>query len=268
MILFPLLISAALAESIDLRNLKEKTYTRDNTYCKFGPKRVEFQIRSESKFSDRREKAYGEYVVFYPEEENMELLKLNKDMLHTFRLFYGKSDLCSKTYGFKIGKDKTAILFLQENRPFKDKLIIQLLNSSGTVAQDTIHTQYISDQAEAYPDGFIFRIHSERLDIEMGKIKMKDIDYTYQDREFISWMSYTSEGFKHLPTQTYFKFSWKHLFKDEQDFLTSSGWTESSGTFANQKLFMAVNLKLKKECVLMLPEKMNITGTEPGWRCN
>ncbi len=46
----------ALAESSDLRNLTETSFTRDNTYCRLKNKRVEIQVRSQSALTEAKEK--------------------------------------------------------------------------------------------------------------------------------------------------------------------------------------------------------------------
>lgn len=266
MIHLPLLLMAAATAS-DSRDIVEKTFTRDNTFCKFGENKVQFQIRSYNKFTEMKEKAYGEFVFFYPEEEKAELLPLNKDGMHTFRIFHGKSDLCSKSHGYLIGKDKIAVLFLMENRPFKDKLSFQLINRAGNQAIDSIHTNYIVDDATIYSDGFIFKNHSEKLDLDMGTFKKDGLDYTYQDREFISWVSYTSKGFQVHPLISYQKSHWKTYYQNEKDYMENVGWDETTKQFKNQHIYFAVNHKQKKECVLHAPTKVKPTGTELGWRC-
>jgi len=59
--IFFLMMSLAFAETPNVRNLKEQTYTRDNTYCNLGSgkEKIEIQIRSIASKTE-------------PDEKNME----------------------------------------------------------------------------------------------------------------------------------------------------------------------------------------------------
>lgn len=262
-LLLPLLASA---DGPDLRSLKEKTFTRDNSYCRIGDKRVEIQIRSNVEFTESRERNYGEYLFYYVDEQPG-ILPLNKERMHTYRLYEGGNSLCTKSLAYPIGKNKLAVLFLKENRPFKDKLAIQLFHLKNQQPADVVDTEFITDLSEKADDGFYFRTHAERNGIEMGKVKMNDLEYTYQDRNFMTWMKYNGLSFEAQPKLSFEKFEFKKYFKDEADFLKTTGWNAKEKKFANTILYVAVHLKSKKECILVADKKIKITGSE-NWRCN
>jgi hypothetical protein len=265
------LVSSVFATGWEARSLKESTYGRDNTFCQVGDKRIQIEIRSAASQTESVEKKYGESLFYYREDDQKsepKLLPLNQEKLNTYRLFEGESPLCSKSQGFAIGPDKVAVLFLKENRPFKDKLALQLFQTKTGGPINAVDTEYMVDKALSTTDGFLFRTHVDRLGLESGKTKIQDINYTYQDRDFSYWMKYSTTGFAVMPSESFQQFQWKDSFQSEAKFLEFSGWNEKEKMFKNSVLYVAVNYKLKKECILLVPEKIKISGLEAGWRCH
>lgn len=265
-ILLLLLTTFAFGESFEIRALREKTFTRDNTYCQMDKKRVEIQIRSDSSNTENKKDRYGEYIFFYPLTEG-ELLSVNEDKLHNYRFFSGENTLCSKSRGYLIDKDRLAVLFLKENRPFRDKLSFQVFDIKNARPMNVIDTDFTVDSAELFPDGFLFRTYAERVEQDMGHITINNSKFFFQDRDFSIWMKYTgAKGFEISPAESFQKFSWIKHFKDEKDFLAASGWDPVEKKFKNSVLYVAVNHKENKECVLLSPIKIKMTGNE-NWRC-
>ena len=262
-----LLTSLVFATGWDIRSVRESTYSRDNTYCQFGPQRIEFQIRSDASHTDHNDKKYGTYIFFYP-NELPKLLPLNSDKMHSYRFFHGNSSLCSKSLGYSVGKDKIAVLFLKENRPNMDKLSFQIINTTTFEPENIIDTEYMSDLTEIAYGGFVFRTHDQRNGLEMGKTKIKDLEYLFQDRDFPYWVKYSEKGFNISALSSFQNFPWKGYFKDVKDFFAYSGWDRKEKKFKNSTLYVAVNHALKKECILLSPGKIKITEAETGWRCN
>jgi hypothetical protein len=260
------LISSLLAHSTDMRNLREKTYTRDNTFCKIGDQRIQIQIRSLSSKTDQGEAKYGEYVFYYP-KETPELLPLNQDHLNNFQLFHGKSSLCSKSLGYKISKDLMAVLFLKENGVDPDKLTIQLFNSKSLAPTSVIETEFVTSEAQETKDGFIFKTYNPLHRVEMGKIKIADQSFTYQDRSFYYWISYNQKGFEINPEKTFQDSDIKDFFNTQSDFEKALGWDKKEKTFKNTNLYLAVNHEQKKQCVFLSEKKLTPTGSEPEWIC-
>lgn len=159
-----------------------------------------------------------------------------------------------------------AILFLRENRPYIDKLAIQIFNTKTVLPEKFLETDYAADQTAPIPEGFVFRSYVERMGMEMGTTKIKDIEYFFQDRHFPFWMKYTNQGFEVSPTESFKNFEWARHYESEKDFLEAAGWSETEKKFLHTILYVAVNHKEKKECVLLLPKKSKFTGSE-NWRC-
>lgn len=268
---YALLLSAlAFSEnSVDLRTLKDKTFTRDNTFCSFGKERLQIQVRGVTSHTEPGEGKYGDYFFFYPEENKPELLPLNENRLHKYRLFEGQSkgSLCSKALGFMVGKHKLAVLFLEENRPFLDKLTLQYFDTQSKKPLEIVETNLVSDEAQGNKDGFFFKTYSEKADTGYGRMKMEGLDYNFHDMDFPYWMNYTDHEVEASGEMSFENFPWKSFFKDIQDFYTTTGWDPKSRKFKNTFLYHAMNHKAKKDCILLRDQKTNLTGEEKDWRC-
>lgn len=262
-----LFTSLAFGLAWEVRSVREVTYSRDNTFCQIGLQKIEFQIRGNNFHTEPKEKKYGEYVFYYPEQE-AKVLPVNQDKLNNYRLFEGKSALCSKSFGYKIDKDKVAILFLKENSPDMDKLTFQILNTKTLAPEAVIDTDYMTDMTEATTNGFLFRTYEHRDGLEMGKAHINNVEYLFTTRDFPIWMKYSAKGFETSGQANYERFHWKDYFKSEKDFYELSNWDQKEKKFKHPILYVAVNHELKKECILLTPAKIKITGTESGWRCN
>ena len=266
MYLLFLILSFAHADPQDLRNLFEKTYTRDNTFCELGKNRSQIQIRSIESKTELDQQKYGEYI-FYSTELSPKLMPLNQDNLGSYRLFHGPGTICSKSLAFRLTKDLVAILFLRENSPHHDQLSIQLFNTKSFNPEKAIDTDYQVGEVISTKDGFAFGTHFDRLGLEAGKMKMGEIDYLYQDRDFHYWIQFSQAGSRLSPSLSFEHFEFKSLFKNEKDFLLAGGWDEKGNRFTKSILFVAVNHELKKECILLTETKIKPNGSEAGWRC-
>ena len=260
------LIGSFFAHSNEMRNLAEKTYTRDNTFCQIGTQRIQIQIRSLNTKTELDEKKYGEYAFYYP-SGIAELLPINEDHLSNFQLFQGQSTLCSKSLGYKISPDSVAILFLKENGIDPDKLTIQLFNLKNSKPTQMIETDYVTSEAQETAGGFIFKTHNPRHHLQMGETKIGDLKYTYQDRNFYYWVSYTKKGFEIDINKTFQESEMNDFFKTLKDFEKVIGWVENKKIITKTILYMAVNHKEKKRCVLFTDSNKKIDGSESDWVC-
>jgi hypothetical protein len=266
MILLTLLLSSlsVFAASVSL-NTFEKTFPRDNTFCYHKGKRVEILIRGYNKFTEPNERGFGEYF-FFREKDKAKLMDINDLRSDSYKLFAGENTLCTKSLAYVIDQNTIAVLLLKENRPFKEKLAIQFLDANTMAPKQYLETEFVTDKASKRPDGFAIRTWAESLDKDMGKVKIADQDYIYQEREFPKWVGYSIKGFETLPQNTFENFPWKRFFTDEADFLTTTGWNATDKKFTKDLLYVAVNHKMQKRCVYVTNTKHKITGVE-AWRC-
>ena len=263
--LFFIFLSLGVLASTNSKDAFDKSYPRDNTFCALEGKRIEFLIRGGNKFTEPKEKGYGE-LIFYRQPSKKPRLLNSHNSGDTYRLFPGKNSLCSKSYAYKIDSSTYAVLFLKENHPFKDKLIIQLVDAKTLVPTELIETEYPTDESKIYKDGFAFRKLTETNSQDFGKVSIEGESFIFHEKVFPLWFLYTKKGFNLTEQLTYEEFPWKSHFKDQKDFLENAKWNTKDKTFENKTIYLAVNHKLKKECVLLAPAKQKLTGTE-AWRC-
>lgn len=250
----------------DSTNAFEKSYPRDNTFCALNQKRVEFIIHGGNKYTEPKERGYGEFLFYRNPEKRPKLLNMNRSGSDTFSFFKGQSSACSKSYGFKLDETTLAVLFKRENRPFKDLLTIQQFDFKTLAPKEVIETNYPVEKIEAMPDGFRFKVIPENHSREFGKVSIEGQDYIYREDEFPIWMGYTLKGFETQSDVTFNKFPWKKHFRDQDDFLTASGWNPELKKFSKTIIYVAVNHKVKKKCLLLLENKQRPSGNE-SWRC-
>lgn len=263
MILFIAFNIFAASEST---NTFEKTYPRDNTFCSYKKSRIEISIRGSNKFTEPKEKGYGEFIFLRKTGFKPSLLPLNESRSDTFRFFTGKSSVCSKSHGYLLNESTMAILFLKENQPFKDKLAFQIFDHKTLTAIKHVETDYPTDKAKKIDHGFAFRTLPEILNPDMGKVQIGPDTFIFQEKSFPLWINYTEKGFEVSADETYSQFPYKKLFKSKEDFMTSLGWDESEMKFKKSIIYYAINHKLKKECFLFVEAKTKFTGSE-SWIC-
>jgi hypothetical protein len=248
------------------QDLFEKTFARANSYCTFKDKRLELLIRGGSKFTETKELGYGEYT-FFKIEELVEAFKFSRAQASLFRFYRDKNSICSKSTGYPIQGDVVAFLFGGENRPNFNQLVIQLYDFKEMKALEAIETHLSVSKTYQRPNGFIFKVMPERYDIEMGKVMLNKVDFTYQDRAFPIWMGYTTKGIKLLADVTFKKLPWRKYFKDQAQFFKISGWNPVQKKFDRPVVYFAVNFSIRKKCVLFLEKKMPLNGSET-WTCH
>lgn len=267
---FLILFSAlTMAENqIDIRTLRDETFTRDNTFCTIAKERIQIQLRGVVSHTEPGEGKYGDWILYYPGDKP-KLLPINADRLNKYRLFEGhsKGSICSKSYGFAVGKDKVAVLFLEENRPFLDKLTVQLFDNKTNQPLNVLETNYLSNEAEGIQAGFAFKTYVEKAATGNGTFKRDGLTFAYSDVDFPYWVKFEEKGMEISPELSFEKFPWKAHFKDLNQFLEITGWDAKNKKFNNTFLHHAMNHKAKQECILIRNQIIKINGEEKDWIC-
>lgn len=258
--------SLSLLWAAQSKNAFEISYPRDNTFCSYNGKRVQFLIRGESKYTESREKGYGEFIFYQPDKMIPKLMPLNDFKSDTFKFFPGQSKFCTKSLGHPINPKTFAILFLKENKPFRDKLVIQLFDMTSMTPLDFIPTPYSVDQMKELTNGLSFRSFKDNHKLDAGKITINGTDYVYHEKDFSQWVTYKNNKFETDGELSFNHFPWKEYFKNIEDFYYATGWVPEEKKFNNEILYLAINHNLKKGCFLVLKQKEKLTGAE-AWRC-
>lgn len=264
--LYMLLLSLPVLADKDSSNLHEKTFARDNTFCHIDGKRLEILVRGSNRYTEVGEKLYGEVALSRTDSGEITSLPINDEQLGLIKFLPGKKSLCSKTQGYKIGPDSFGVVFSQENKPFASKLVIQLFDRKTLKPTKAVTTNYLVDTARPCDNGFKFQTSEEKADIEMGTIEIHGQKYTYQDRGFTYWVSYTDKGFKVLPKDSYESSPFIKAFKDQDDYLKKMYWSEKEEKFEHPMVYIAVNHQIKRGCIFISQTKIKPTGKE-DWTC-
>jgi hypothetical protein len=243
----------------------DRTFPRDKDVCYIGHQRLELLLRGNSKFTEPKDSALGSYVMMVAKDKSRSL-PLSKPNIDSYRFFKSESKICKKTAAYVLDQNTVAILFGKENAPFINKLSFQLFETKTLKPTTFVDTDFQSDLTIPKKDGFAFIVHSERLDMDMGKVSIQGSEYTYQDRSFPLWMSYTLKGFETDPDMTFERFPWKYFFSNKNDFFEASDWSAEKKTFSKSTIYLATNHGLKKECLLLTTGRLKLQGSE-SWRC-
>lgn len=263
-----LLLSTSAFATLDAStslDLFEKSWARANSFCTHKNRRIELLVRGGGKFTETKERGYGEYI-FYRVKEKAEIFSFSRPLSTLYHFLQGHDGICSKSLGYPIEGDKFALLFAEEYRPHGDKLLIQLFDFKKMIPLETIHTNLIVDKAYGRPGGFIFKTHPERFDMDMGYVTLEGQKFTYQDRVFPVWMTYSAKGTSLEPETTFKKLPWKKYFKDLADFYKHSAYDSAKNAFANNVVYYAVQHQIKKRCVVFVDKRRKLEPTE-DWHC-
>lgn len=261
--LFALIFSlAALATDKDTF---EKTYSRDNTFCQVGQKKIEIMVRGNLSHIETADLLWGEHVFFRIGNGAATKVPVTSES-GLYRFFQGNPSSCTKVVGTMLD-GKFAVLFQKDNRPHKNQLVIQYFDPKDFRPLETLHTPFLADKAMVKNNAFLLRTHSQnRSDIEMGKVTIKEKKYLFQDHRFPVWVTFDKSGFSSDVVATFEDFTYKSFFKSIDEFKLHSGWQENEKSFTNTKLYVAINHEVKSKCILLLKEKRALTGDE-NWLC-
>lgn len=266
MMTFFLLLGLSAFAATESMNAFDKSYPKDNTFCTHKNKRVEFIIRGSSKFTESSDKGYGELLFYRIPNQRAELLPVGQQRSDTFRFFHGVSPSCSKSHAYMIDAKTLAVLLLKENKPYKDKLFMQLFNLETMTPGAFVETDYAVDKASAEANSFAVRTFSEIFERDAGRVTIAGYTYIYHEKEFPKWMIYNSGSFGYSGELTYKKFPWKKSFRDLADFYEVTGWSPGEKKFNKVFIYLAVNYQIRKRCLLFIDKKQPLSGTE-AWRC-
>lgn len=240
----------------------ETTFPRDNTFCSRGKVRIEYLIRGSSKYTQDKKK-YGEYLFFL--NSHKEEKYITPPEAGYFKLLSGKSTLCTKGHAYQIGRDKFALLLQRDNRPFKDRLLIQFLDENTLEPTNSIQTNYPVDKATGISRGFAFRTYDIHPLKELVQVTYENEKYLYQEKDFFYWVNYTDKGFKINPKKTFKDFIYRDFFQNKKEFLKATAWDEKENVFKKKFLFHGVSHRLKKDCILFTESQENLPNED--WVC-
>lgn len=254
-ILFLLAIPAYGLRS-DSETLLDKTFSHDNSYCTHFGKKVEFEVRSLEKYTLPGDSEYGEYV-FAKSDNKKYLMPVNKDNLGSYRLFKGHSPHCTKSLALPLNDQVLAVFFLKDNRPMVDTLSILYVDFK-TMNAKFRDTEYTTSEGSVANGEFSFPHTRYRPSLRMGKTQIKNNEYIYQEKDFITWYLYDGKNFKKDSKKSFEVFELKHLFGTLSQYEAD---TENISSY-----FMAVNHQKQVRC-MALPRLNSSKVENLDWKC-
>lgn len=247
-LLLILLSSRTWSEDFNTRILIDKTFTRENTICRIEDNRIEIEVRSFHQYSESKNDNYGE-SAFLVNQNKRSLLPINSLNLYRYRFMKGESEYCNRAFAVKLSTYHYGILFLRDNRPFKDKLSVLIYDQKSKEALQVLDTEYSTDTAIKLSSGFAFPYKKEDLEIKMNHIQIDGTVYLYQERQFHYWIKFQDNKFEIDPEITRENFKFQKYFKDQEQFLKEAGWNTQKKEFEQASFFIAVNHSKKKSCI-------------------
>lgn len=266
--LIPLLVlmlaSSVMAGDFQTRALIDKTYVRDNSYCRLNNKTIELEVRSFDKYTEVGDSEYGEHI-FALQSGKPILLPLNHDNLGSYRLFKGKSDYCSKSLAISAGEDVLALFFLKDNRPLGDTLSVLFYNVKTTKAQ-LLETAYSTESGIIDHGKLKFQLLQKNIAPQLGKIKIEGSDFIFHEKSIRPWLVLEGRVFVTDNFLTYERSEIKKHFINQNEFERNFGWNPKSKKFLLRPYYYAINHQLKVEC-LAVPYKKKMDLSTHKWKC-
>lgn len=244
-----LLVFALNAHAMDFgsRVLLDKTYVRDNSYCRIAPKRYELEIRSFDQYTSFDEAEYGEHAfVIY--NNNYKLLPLNEKMIGRYRFLKGKDKNCTKNLSLNIGKSGLIVFFLKDSRPFLDTL--SMVHYDDVTKQIDVKETTLPVE-NAWVKNNVLHIYSyETLtNPDMGKIKINGQEHIYNQKPFGAIWTFDGKTFRVDDTETFNHFPFKSIIKTKEEFKRIFKWDSGKGNFTVKSFIYAVHMQARKECL-------------------
>ena len=255
-ILFFFSMSSSFATDFGVRALIDKTYVRDNSYCKFQEKKFEIEIRSFDQYTTPADASYGEHF-FLVQNGNYKLIPSNKSLLGRYRFLKGKDTNCTKSLSIRHPDNGLSIFFLKDIRPLHDTLAVV--------------TYYPASQSFTVEDtnyGVVKAFSTEKLlwfsstdiphPVKVGKVRIKGQDYIFVRKKLISWFVYDGSKFTFDLEMTFKNFEYKKFFKQSADLKKAFF---PANTKPKEYYSIATRPQTKLECFSMdFPESHN-------WEC-
>lgn len=243
-----LLSSTAWSQDFNTRILIDKTFARENTFCRTDDNRFEIEIRSFHQYTESKNDDYGE-SAFIVQKNKRSLLPINSLNLYRYRFLKGENSICNRAFSVTLANHRLGILFLRDNRPFKDKLSVLIYDQNSKKVVQVLDTEYSTDTATRLDSGFAFPHKKEELEIKMDHVDIEGTVYLYQERLLHYWIKFQDSQFEVDPELTFKHFKFRMFFQDSNHFLRESKWNAHKKEFDQGSFYIAVNHLKKKRCI-------------------
>ena len=248
-VIFTLFFFSLSASALDFgsRVLLDKTFVRDNSYCRIQNKRMEIEIRSFQQYSSFDEAEYGEHAFLIQGDKYL-LLPLNEKLIGRYKLLKGEDKNCSKSLSMQTGKSGLVFFFLKDNRPFLETL--SMIHYDNTTGEVDIKETSLSVQKAWMKDNILHIYSHESLsDPELGKVRISDKEFIYNEKPFGVIYTFDGKTIAMNSTKSFESFPYKKIIKDAAEFEKVFKWNSSRQVFEVKKFHYAVHMNSRQECI-------------------
>lgn len=216
--------------------LFDKTYSRDNSYCRVNSSRFEIKIKGHSRYTEAGDAEYGENIFILSGGNK---LLIQKD-IGRYRLVKGENSYCSKVLSISTAPHELAIFLKKDNRPLGNTLSILYYNYQ-TQDHEIVDTNHLLSDALIHQNRLQFKLKSDSCQTFSGPVMIGENQYFYTQKDFEPWIVFDGKNFTVNKQATYQSYKGSLFFKSESDFFKARG--------RSNQIFTAVNHQLNKECV-------------------
>lgn len=231
--------SLYLPHSQGMEFIYEKTFTHDNSYCRFDGRTIEFEVRSYDQYTSMEDSEYGEFVV-HKTMKGYTLLNMNNQGIGRYRLLKGTNAYCSKSLGIQVNNKEFSIFFAKENRPFGDTLTVLTFNLKSN-AYKVMNTDIRVRNEQISDDSLLFQAGADPSLQETGKTLILNETFHYTKKGIEPFTRFDGKEFTVDRKRTFEFYGGETFFKNEEAFFNQK--------HQHQIIYFATNLERTKKCL-------------------
>lgn len=276
----PIWLGLAVVLSTSLSFGREVLFRRsvpfDQAICNFGGHKVGLFLRHDQPKEPATKETRGAPLVYLGSSQVHLIQMLGEpNPSDYFFLKPNEKSLCDKTQGFDMGQGRTAIFYLEDNRPFQDVYHVIIYNYKTDRVLENKKLGTVSNLI-SMKDQFAYSLLTARSDaqsVQMTSPSGQKLTATDEDLNAFRVVKVENEKVKDEfdPNLSYEKNKWKKYFKSKAEFLKAAGWDKANKKFKNEVVYEATQaadpgITLRETCVVFL-EKRDSPIAPKDWRC-
>jgi hypothetical protein len=254
----------------------EKSVPFKETKCQIGSSKASLFLRFDKKLEPSENDYSGAPMLFLKSKHTVALEPLTDPYPGDFNFIPAKGNsTCNGTQGFQLSKTAIAVLYSKDNRPFQDLFQVAVWDSKADKISDKRELGAVEELFEV-KGGFAFSSIIPRSDADQVKMTSatgREMSATDKDLNALEVVTLNGNKLKieFDPKLSYAKSKWKKFFKDQEDYLKSSGWDAKKKTFKNIVVYEASYFNRKEsdilETCIALTDQRGGEFESSGWRC-
>lgn len=254
----------------------EKSVPFQETICQLGTAKASFLLRFDKKIDPAENDYSGAPMVFLRSNKTHIIEPLTKPYPGDFSFIPAQEkSTCNDTQGFELNNSTMAILYSKDNRPFQDLHQVVVWDTKADKILDKRELGAVVKYFKI-KDGFAFSKLIPRSDvdqIQMTSPSGRKMNATDKDLNALQAVTLNGDRLKieFDPKLSYEQSPWKKFFKNQNDYLQSTGWDSKKKTFKNVVVYEATYFNRKEsdisESCIALTDKRGGEINRSGWKC-